>query len=128
VLGRHGLVGFGANPLPAVGSRFGQQEFDIMKKLLIATSVVAGVAAGTLPAFAQSATTSQLGWRASADNGAARSDWAQNYPNRVPGATSNDPQDPISNGAHVGDGSRPDYLMHQRELQSMPGYSTGAGG
>jgi hypothetical protein len=51
---------------------------------------------------------------ATADNGATGSVQVQNY-NQAPAA--------ISNDAHVGDGSRPDYLMHQQVLRNMPGYS-----
>lgn len=85
-----------------------------MKKLLVAASMAAGLAAGAVPAFAQSATTSPPGRFATADNGVVGSVRLQNY-NQLQAATSND--------AHVGDGSRPEYLMHQQELRNMPGYS-----
>jgi hypothetical protein len=85
-----------------------------VKKLLVAASVVAGLAAGAVPAFAQSATTNPQGRFATAYNGGLGSVQGQNY---------NQAQAAISNDAHVGDGSRPEYLMHQQELRSMPGYS-----
>jgi hypothetical protein len=91
-----------------------------MKKLLIAASVAAGLAAGAMPAFAQPATPSQPGWPATPDNEAAGSVQAQNY-TQSPNYTLSQPA--ISTGAHPGDGSRPDYLMHLHELQNMPGYN-----
>jgi hypothetical protein len=101
------------SPVPSA-ERLGQQEFEFMKKLLIATSVAAGVAAAAVPAFAQSAMTSQPDWTALADNGAAGSVQAQNY-SPTQRATSSDPR--------IGDGSTPGYLMQQQELENMPGYS-----
>ncbi len=85
-----------------------------MKKLLVAASMAAGLAAGAVPAFAQSATTNPPGRFATADSGAAGLVRSQNY-NQAPA--------PMSDGAHVGDGSRPDFLMHQQELRNLPGYS-----
>ncbi len=85
-----------------------------MNKLLLAASIAAGLAAGAVPAFAQSATTNPPGRFATADNGAASPVQPQNY---------DQAQTAISDDAHVGDGSRPDYLLHQRELRNMPGYS-----
>jgi hypothetical protein len=85
-----------------------------VKKLFVVASMAAGLTVGgAVPAFAQSATTNPPGWFASAYNGAASPVQAQNY-NQAQGASSND--------AHVGDGSRPDYLLHQQELWNMPGY------
>ena len=87
-----------------------------MKKLLVAASLAAGLAAGAVPAFAQSATTTPPGRVVTAYNGATGSVQMQNY-NQAPAA--------ISNEAHIGDGSRPNYLMRQHQLQNMPGYSPG---
>jgi hypothetical protein len=106
--------------------RPGQQEFDIMKKLLAAASVAASLAAGAVPAFAQSATTSQTEWTAPADNGGAGSVQAQNYSpaqNYNPMQSYSPAPAATSSGAHFGDGSARDYLMQQQELQNMPGYS-----
>ena len=106
-----------------------------MKKLLLATSMAAGLAVCAVPAFAQSATTSQPGWAAPANNGAAGSVQAQNF-NQAQGAISNGAisngagADPgtFGSGAHVGSGSGPNYIMHQQQLLGMPGYSiTGNG-
>lgn len=96
-----------------------------MKKLLVAASVAAGFAAGAVPAFAQPAATSQQGWPVTANNDLSGAVQAHNY-TQSPNYTPSDPA--IGPGAHVGDGSRPDYLLHQRELQNMPGYSIGGGG
>ena len=98
-----------------------------MKMLLVAASMAAGLAAGAAPAFAQSATTSQPGSTASAYNGAAGSVQAQNhYGTQVP--LSEQAPAPMTNDAHIGSGSGPDYLAHQRELQNMPGYNIGGNG
>jgi hypothetical protein len=93
-----------------------------MKKLLVAASLAAGLAAGAVPAFAQSATTSQPGWVATDDNGAAASVQALNY-TQSPNYTQSQPT--ISTAAHIGDGSRPNYLLRQQQLRDMPGYSPG---
>jgi opacity protein-like surface antigen len=90
-----------------------------MKKLLVAASVAAGLAAGAVPALAQSTTTGQADWPVSAANGAASWVEAHNY-NRAQAA--------ISNAAYVGGGSDSDYLRQQQELQNMPGYSVGGNG
>jgi hypothetical protein len=89
-----------------------------MKKLVMAASMAAGLAAVAMPAFAQSATTDQ------------RSVQAQNYnPTQNYGQAPNyDPPAATSGGAHVGDGSRPEFLMHQQQLENMPGYSPTGGG
>jgi hypothetical protein len=93
-----------------------------MKKLLIATSVAAGLAVGAVPAFAQSATTGQPGWGASADNGSAGAVQAQNYPYQAPGGYQ--AQDPTSDPhPHIGTGAGSDYTT--RQLMNMPGYSPG---
>jgi hypothetical protein len=120
-------VTFGANLRDRLPTGPGQQEFDFMKMLLVAASMAAGLAAGAVPAFAQSVTIRQPGSTASAANGAAGSVQAQNhYGAQVP---LGDPaQVPISNDAHIGSGSGPDYLAHQRELQNMPGYNIGGNG
>ncbi|HUN43520.1 MAG TPA: hypothetical protein VMU81_24760 [Acetobacteraceae bacterium] len=95
-----------------------------MKTLLVAASMAAGLAAGAVPAFAQSAMTNQPGPTASAYNGAVE---AQNhYQAQVPLSTQ--AQDPVSVGAHIGSGSGDDYVMHQRELMNMPGYNIGGNG
>jgi len=110
VLGPHEAADFGASPR-AVCRRLGQQEFDIMKKLLVAASVIAGVAVGAVPAFAQSATTGQadgVGWVEAHNHNRARA--------------------VISNEAYVGRGSDSDYLRQQQELQNTPGYSIGGNG
>jgi opacity protein-like surface antigen len=102
-----------------------------MKKLLVAASVAVGLGAGVVPAFAQSATASQPGWPATANNEAAGSVQAQYYTQSPHYTLSPDytPSQPaISDGAHVGDGSRPEYQLHQHELQNMPGYSVGGNG
>ncbi len=96
-----------------------------MKKLLVAASLAAGLAAGAMPAFAQPAATSQSGWPATAENEAVGSVQAQNY-GQSPSYTQSQPA--IGTNAHVGDGSRPNYLLRQQELMNMPGYSVGAGG
>jgi hypothetical protein len=89
-----------------------------MRKLLVAATVAAGLAVGTAPAFAQSATTSQPGW--AADSGAVGSVQAQNYPNQQRGTYQ--AQDPISDPQpHVGTGAGSEYTTHQ--LMNMPGYS-----
>jgi hypothetical protein len=112
-------MAFGPSPIPSAGRRLGQQEFHIMKKLLIATSVAAGLAVGAVPAFAQSATTGQPGSGASADNSAAGSVQAQNYPYQAPGAYQ--AQAPISDPQpHVGIGAGSEYTT--RQLMKMPGY------
>ena len=90
-----------------------------MKKLLFAASVTAGLAAGVVPAFAQSATTGQPDWTISASNGAVSWAEAHDY-NRARGV--------ISNEAYVGRGSDSDYLRQQQELQNTPGYSIGGSG
>jgi hypothetical protein len=91
-----------------------------MKKLLIATSMAASLAVGAVPAFAQSATTGQPGWGASADNSTARSAQAQNYPYQAPGAYQ--AQAPISDPQpHIGIGAGSENTTHQ--LMNMPGYS-----
>jgi hypothetical protein len=91
-----------------------------MKKLLVAASLAAGLAAGAVPAFAQSVTTSQPGRVATDDNGAA-SVQAQNY-TQSPNYTLSQPA--ISSNAYIGDGARPNYLMRQQQqLENMPGYS-----
>lgn len=95
-----------------------------MKNLFVAASVAAGLAAGAVPALAQPTTTGQPGWRRIANNEAAGSVQAQND---SPSPYYSQSQPAIGNGAHVGDGSRPDYLLHQHELQNMPGYSPTAG-
>jgi hypothetical protein len=96
-----------------------------MKMLLVAASMAAGLAAGAVPAFAQSVTTGQPGSTASAYNGAGVQ--AQNhYGTQAP--LSEPAQVPMSTDAHIGSGSRPDYLTHQRELQNMPGYNIGGNG
>lgn len=82
-------------------------------------SMAALLAVEVVPALAQSATTDQPSWTAVADNSAAGSVHAPNY---------DQAQTTLHGGAHIGDGSRPDYLMHQRELQNMPGYSVGGNG
>jgi hypothetical protein len=93
------------------------QEFDIMKKLLFAAGLAAGLAAGAMPAFAQSATTDQ------------RSVQAQNY-NQTQNyqAPNYDPPAATSDGPHVGTGFGSDYERQQLELQHMPGYSPTGGG
>ncbi len=91
-----------------------------MKKLLAAASMAAGLAAGAVPAFAQSATTSQPGWAAAANNGAPGWGQAPNYYTQAP--------TPDISDAHTGDGSGRDYLRQQQELQNMPGYSIGGNG
>ena len=90
-----------------------------MKKLLVAASMAAGLAAGAVPALAQSTTTGQGDWTVSAANGAGSWVEAPNY-NRLQAA--------ISNEAYVGRGSASDYLRQQQELQNMPGYSVGGNG
>jgi hypothetical protein len=89
-----------------------------MKKLLIAASMAAGVAAGAMPAFAQSATTDQRSVQAQNYNQTLNYSQAPNY----------DPPTATSGAAHVGDGSRAEYLMHQQQLENMPGYSPTGGG
>jgi hypothetical protein len=91
-----------------------------MKKLLIAAGVAGGLAAGAVPAFAQSAMTSQPGWAANADNGVAGSTQAP-YNEAFDYYQSPNYQAGISNDA----GS--DYLMQQQDLRYMPGYSVGNG-
>ncbi len=103
----------------SVYRRLGQQEFDLVKNLLVAASLAALLAAEAVPALAQSATTSQPGWAAVADNGAAGSVQAPNDSLAQPA---------ISSGVHVGDGSRPDYLRHKQELRDLPGYSVSGNG
>jgi len=112
------VLAFGASPR-AVFCRLGQQEFDTMKKLLVAASMAAGLAAGAVPALAQSTPTGQGDWTVSAANGAGSWVEAPNY-NRLQAA--------ISNEAYVGRGSASDYLRQQQELQNMPGYSVGGNG
>ena len=90
-----------------------------MKKLLVAASLTAGLTAGAVPAFAQTATTGQADWTVSDANSAASWVEAHNY-NRAEAA--------ISNEAYVGRGSDSDYLRQQQELQNMPGYSIGGSG
>ena len=90
-----------------------------MRNLLVTAGVVALLAAEVVPALAQSATTDQPGWTAVADSSAAGSVRASNY---------GQAQTALHSGAHIGDGSRPDYLMHQQELETMPGYSVGGNG
>lgn len=97
-----------------------------MKKLLAAASVAASFAVGVVPAFAQSATTSQADWAAPADNGAATSVQAQNYsPARIfgPGQNYSPAQAGTSDDPHLGDGSGRDYLRQQQELRNTPGYN-----
>jgi hypothetical protein len=94
--------------------RLGQQEFAIMKKLLVVASLATGLAAGAVPAFAQSAATSPPGRFATADNGVMGSV-------QVPNDALSQPA--MSNNAHIGDGARPNYLMRQQQLQNLPGYS-----
>jgi opacity protein-like surface antigen len=90
-----------------------------MKKLLVAASLAAGLAAGAVPAFAQATTTGQADLTVSSANGAASWVEAHNY---------NHAQAAISNEAYVGGGSDSDYLRQQQELQNMPGYSVGGNG
>ena len=91
-----------------------------MKKLLLAASMAAGVAAGAVPAFAQSATTSQP---ALGDNGAAPTVQAQNY---IPAQNYDQTQATTGDTAHIGDGG-PNYLMQQQELRNMRGYNITGG-
>ncbi len=92
-----------------------------MRKLLAAASLAASLAAGAVPAFAQSATTSRPDWIAPADNGAAGSVQAQNF---SPAQNYNRAQNySPAQGATIGDGAGRDYLMQQQQLQNMPGYS-----
>ena len=93
-----------------------------MKKLLLAASMAAGLAAGAVPAFAQSATTSQPGSTASAHTGAAGPVQAQNYYG-AQDPVANQTHDRVSYGAHIGGGSDSSYLTQQQELQHMPGYN-----
>jgi len=118
VLGPHGVPAFGTGSRAAC-CRLGQQEFDIMKKLLIAASVTAGLATGAVPTFAQSATIGQADWTVRAANDAAS--WVEGHNYNRAEAT-------ISNAAYVGRGSDSDYLKQQQELQNMPGYSVGGNG
>jgi len=112
------VLAFGVSPR-AFCCRLGQQEFDTMMKLLVAASVAAGLAAGAVPALAQSTTTGQADWTVNAANGAASWVEAHNY---------NNAQAVISFAAYVGRGSDSDYLRQQQELQNMPGYSVGGNG
>ncbi len=89
-----------------------------MKKLLIAASMAAGLAAGAVPAFAQSATTDEHSVQAQNYNQTQNYSQSPNY----------DPPAATSGNAHVGDGSRSEYLMHQQQLENMPGYSPTGGG
>jgi hypothetical protein len=93
-----------------------------MKMLLVVASMAAGLAAGAIPALAQSVSTIQTRSTASAYNGAAGPVQAQNY-HGAQGPVSNQAQDPVSNGAHIGGGSEPGYLAQQQELRDMPGYN-----
>jgi hypothetical protein len=88
-----------------------------MMKLLVAASLAASLAVGAMPAFAQSATTTQQNWTASADNGMASSVQAQNYTL----APNYDPPAATTEGAHIGNGSSSNY--EQQELAHLPGYS-----
>jgi hypothetical protein len=90
-----------------------------VEKLLAAASTAAGLAAGVVPVFAQSVVTNAPGRFATADSGRAGSIRVQNH---------NQVHAPITKNAHVGEGSRPDYLMHQEEHGNMPGYSIPANG
>lgn len=94
-----------------------------MNKLLIAASMAAGLAAGAMPAFAQSSTTSQ--YPAQPQNYSQ----TQSY-NQAPNYTASPNTDPPAaiGGPQVGTGTSPDYQMQQHELENMPGYSpTGEG-
>jgi hypothetical protein len=88
-----------------------------MKKLLIAASMAAGLAAGAMPAFAQSASQ----YPAPAQNYNQTQNYAQvqNY-TRSPNY---DPPAATSGAPHVGTGSDQSYQMQQHELQNSPGYS-----
>ncbi len=90
-----------------------------MKKLLLAASMAAGLAAGAMPAFAQSA--SQYPAQAQNYNGRQNYAQAQNYAQ----SPSYDPPAATSGAPHVGSGFDQSYQMQQRELQNSPGYSIG---
>lgn len=90
-----------------------------MKKLLIAAGVSVGLAASAVSAFAQSATTSQPGPAAIAENGTVRLVQALNY---------HQGQATVRHDAYVGRGSAQEYLWEQQELQKEPGYSVGGNG
>ncbi len=87
-----------------------------MKNLLVAASLAAGLAAGAVPAFAQSATTSQQGSAVTADNQAADTIQAQNY-TQSPSYTHSTPA--FGAGPHIGTWSD----QQQEQLQNLPGYS-----
>jgi hypothetical protein len=89
-----------------------------MKKLLVAAGLAAGLAAGAMPAFAQSATTDHRSVQAQNYNQTQNYSQAPNY----------DPPAAISDGPHVGTGFGSDYEIQQHELQHMPGYSPTGGG
>jgi hypothetical protein len=124
VPGRHGLGAFGAKHPGPSAERLGQQEFDIMKKLLIAASMAAGLAAGAMPAFAQSATTSQYPADPQNYDQAPRYAQAPHYAQ----APNDDPPAATSGGPKIGTGLDPDYQMQQQELEHTPGYNPTGGG
>jgi len=91
------------------------RSFDVMKKLLVAASVAAGLAMVAAPAFAQSTTTANQGWgQAQNYNEAQNYSLAPHY-SQGPSATSAD--------AHIGDGSLSSYMREQRQLEMSPGYN-----
>ncbi len=93
-----------------------------MKKLLLATSIAAGLAAGAMAAFAQSA--SQYPAQTQNYNETQNYAQAQNYAQ----SPNYDPPAATTGAPHVGTGFDQDYQTQQHQLEQLPGYSPTQGG